>query len=125
LYTLVASNETESRPVPVSAVATEPAPTPHSAPAAQNSPAPPHEAATGGPREKTEEKVKCNFTSTPSGAEITLDGKYVGSTPSEIALNAGTHAVVFSMPGFVEWKRDLTVSAGSELTVSGILQKQP
>jgi hypothetical protein len=69
------------------------------------------------------EKVKCNFTSTPAGAEITLDGKYVGSTPSEIELVTGTHAVVFSMPGFPQWKRELTVLPGSELTVNAILQK--
>ena len=69
------------------------------------------------------EKVKCNFTSTPAGAEITLDGKYVGSTPSEIELVTGTHAVVFSMPGFTQWKRELTVLPGSELTVNAILQK--
>jgi PEGA domain len=123
LYTLVAANE--SRPAPMAAVATEPAPVPHSAPAGQNSPAPPPAAALGALLEKTEDKVKCNFTSTPSGAEITLDGKYVGSTPSEIAVNAGPHVVAFSMPGFAEWKRDLSVTAGSELTVSGILQKQP
>jgi hypothetical protein len=69
------------------------------------------------------EKVRCNFSSTPQGAEITLDGKYVGNTPSEIAVGAGSHTVVYSLPGFTEWKRDLTVMAGSELTVSAILQK--
>jgi hypothetical protein len=69
------------------------------------------------------EKVKCNFSSTPAGAEITLDGKYVGSTPSEIELITGTHVIVFSMPGFAQWKRDLTVLSGSQLTVNAILQK--
>jgi hypothetical protein len=69
------------------------------------------------------EKVRCNFSSMPQGAEITLDGKYVGNTPSEIAVGAGSHTVVYSLPGFTEWKRDLTVMAGSELTVSAILQK--
>jgi hypothetical protein len=69
-------------------------------------------------------KVKCNFRSTPAGADITLDGKYVGSTPSEITLETGTHVVVFSMPGFAQWKRDLTVLAESELTVNAVLQKE-
>jgi hypothetical protein len=68
--------------------------------------------------------IKCNFSSTPSGAEITLDGKFVGSTPSQIEVSTGTHVVSFSMPGFAEWKRDLTVIERSELTVSAILQKQ-
>ncbi len=69
-------------------------------------------------------QVRCNFASSPSGAEITLDAKYVGSTPSQIAVSVGTHVVIFSMPGFTQWKRDLTVTAGSELTVSATLQKQ-
>jgi hypothetical protein len=127
LYTLVVSNANASRPAPAAAVAAGPAPSPHSAPAAQNSPAtaPPPALALGGLPEKAEEKVKCNFTSTPMGADIMLDGKYVGSTPSEIAVTVGPHAVAFSMPGFAQWKRDLTVTSASELTVSGILQKQP
>jgi hypothetical protein len=68
-------------------------------------------------------QVRCSFTSTPSGADITLDGKYVGSTPSAIIVGAGAHTVVFSMPGFAPWTRELTVAAGSDLTVNAILQK--
>lgn len=69
------------------------------------------------------EEVKCSFSSTPSGADITLDGKYVGSTPSVIDVSTGKHAVAVTMPGFQQWKRDLTISAGSELTVNAVLQK--
>jgi hypothetical protein len=53
-----------------------------------------------------------------------VDGKYVGSTPSEIPLGTGTHVVVISTPGFAQWKRELTVLPGAELTVSAILQKE-
>jgi hypothetical protein len=67
--------------------------------------------------------VRCNFTSTPSGAEISLDGKYVGSTPSAISVSPGGHTVVFSMPGFAQWTRELSVAPGSDLTVNAILQK--
>jgi hypothetical protein len=67
--------------------------------------------------------VRCNFTSTPSGAEISLDGKYVGSTPSAISVSPGSHTVVFSMPGFAQWTRELSVAPGSDLTVNAILQK--
>jgi PEGA domain len=67
--------------------------------------------------------VKCSFTSTPSGADIAVDGKYVGSTPSEVMVSSGSHVVVISMPGFLQWKRDLTVSKGSELTVNAVLEK--
>jgi len=74
-------------------------------------------------QEASQEKVRCNFSSTPLGAEIIVDGKYVGNTPSGIGLSPGTHSVVLSMPGFTDWKRDLTVLPVSELTISAVLQK--
>jgi PEGA domain len=67
--------------------------------------------------------VKCNFSSTPAGAEITVDWRYVGNTPSEIGLSSGTHVVVISMPGFAEWKRELTVASDSAVNVTATLQK--
>lgn len=124
LYTLVDTDGKTGPPVTAAAVATQPAPA--AATARQSSPAPAPSAvpAQQVPPEKVSEKIKCNFSSTPAGAEITLDGKYVGSTPSEIAVSTGTHLVVFSIGGFTQWKRELTVLPGSELTVSAILQKE-
>jgi len=124
-YTLV---DTEGKTGPLAAVvavATQPAP--HAATPPQNSPvpapAPPVGSVQAAPLDKAE-KVKCNFASTPSGAEITIDGNYVGNTPSEIAVSAGTHAVVFSMPGFFQWKRDLSLAAGSVVVnVTAAVQK--
>jgi len=122
-YTLVGSADAKVKPATtVTAVANQPAP-PSAAPV-QNSPAPapipPSVAAQGVPKEK----VKCNFSSTPSGADITIDGwRFVGSTPSEISLSTGTHVIVISMPGFADWKRELTVAADSVLNVTASLQK--
>lgn len=67
--------------------------------------------------------VKCSFSSTPSGADIMIDGQYTGSTPSVLNLSAGTHTVAVSLAGFAPWRRELTVSTGSELTVNAILEK--
>jgi len=122
LYALVDTDGKAGPPATVAAVATQPAP--HAAAPPPNSPAPAPAPPAGSVQGVLTEKVRCNFSSTPSGAEITLDGKYVGSTPSAIGLATGTHVVVFSMPGFAQWKRELTVSAGSELTVSAMLQKE-
>ncbi len=132
LYTLVDASgkaglpgaAVAAQPVAASAAARQssPAPAPSPAPASP-APAPSVGSVPAMPSEKVE-KVRCNFSSTPAGAEITLDGKYVGSTPSEIAVGAGTHVVIFSMPSFVEWMRDLTVEAGSGVVnVTAILQK--
>jgi len=133
-YMLVASDAKTATPASPAAVAPQPSPAPRAAAPAQSSPAP-APSATSAPvaaapspavaaQEAVPTNVKCNFSSTPPGAEITLDEKYVGSTPSEITVTTGTHVVAFSMPGFATWKRDLTVIPGSELTVSAILQKQ-
>ena len=76
-----------------------------------------------GAASKQRDTVKCSFSSTPAGAEVTVDGRYVGSTPSVLGLTTGTHVVVVSMAGFRQWKRELAVEAGSELTVNAVLEK--
>jgi PEGA domain len=125
LYARVDAGGKAGPPAAAAAVAAQPVAA--SAAPRQSSPAPAPAPSVGSVQavapEKAE-KVKCNFSSTPPGAEITLDGKYVGSTPSEIELATGTHVVVFSIPGFTQWKRELTVLSGSELTVSASLQKE-
>jgi len=129
LYTFVNAGGKAGPPATAAAVAPTqnlpaPAPAPRAAAPVQNSPAPapvpPPVAAQG----VLQGKVKCNFSSTPSGADITIDDwKYVGSTPSEISLSTGTHVVVISMPGFAEWKRELTVAPDSVVNVMATLQK--
>jgi hypothetical protein len=129
LYTLIAGGRLPDAPASEPAAAVQPrAPggaTEKSATVtrSQATPAQPLPAAAPEPGKAADAKVTCDLTSTPAGAEITLDGKYVGSTPSKIALNTGEHVVVFSLPGFAAWKRELSVSPGSQLTVSAMLQK--
>ncbi len=125
-YTLVAENGKAGAPASAAAVSNKPLPAADASQPSSPAPAPapaivvPQQASP----EKITEKAKCNFSSTPVGAEITVDGKFLGSTPSEIPLSAGTHVVIFSMPGFAQWKRELTVLPGSQLTVGAILQKE-
>jgi hypothetical protein len=124
LYTLVDSAGKPGPPPTAAAVATQPVPPAARARQSSPVPAPAPASPTGSVQATSMETVKCDFSSTPSGAEITLDGKYAGNTPSEIALPSGTHVVTFSIAGFIQWKRELTVLSGSELTISAILQKQ-
>lgn len=124
LYAVAAGSE---KAVSASAAA-QPAPAPPPRPAPVPVPVAPVPAATASAptveaQQAARANVKCSFSSTPPGADITVDGKYVGSTPSEIPLSTGTHAVVISTPGFAEWKRDLTVAAGAVLNVTAVLQK--
>jgi hypothetical protein len=125
LYTLVDAEGKAGPPGAATAVATQPAlaAAAHQQSAPETTPAPPVLSVGAAPQENAE-KVRCDFSSTPAGADITLDGKFVGSTPSVIELVTGTHVVSFSLPGFTPWQRELTVLPGSDLRVSGILQKQ-
>jgi hypothetical protein len=91
-----------------------------SVPAPVPAPSPPASSA----QEAATEKIRCSFTSAPSGAEITIDGKYVGNTPSTIGVGTGTHEIAISMPGFAEWKRELTVGVDSVVNVTARLQKR-
>jgi hypothetical protein len=52
-------------------------------------------------------------TSTPAGADIQLDGIYVGSTPSSVPVSSGSHTISFSKSGFGTWQRSLQVSGGT------------
>jgi hypothetical protein len=120
IYTVVEAAQ-RSQPAP-SAGSAQSSATQSSAPPAPNAVSP-VQAAASPAAEVNREKIKCNFSSTPAGAEITLDGRYVGNTPSTIGVGAGTHVVVLFMPGFAQWKRELAVAAGSEVNVSASLQK--
>lgn len=62
--------------------------------------------------------------STPDGADITVDDKYMGSTPSTLKLAAGDHKIKVEKAGFKTWERTLTVSAGATATVNPTLEKE-
>lgn len=63
-----------------------------------------------------------SFLSAPDGADITVDGKYMGSTPSTVQLSLGDHAVLIEKAHFRPWKRTLTVSSGSSMNVNAALE---
>lgn len=60
--------------------------------------------------------------SSPEGAEITVDGKFVGSTPSTLQIAPGEHNITIEKSGFKSWQRTMTVNSGS-ITVDAALEK--
>ena len=62
--------------------------------------------------------------SSPDGADILVDGKYVGSTPSVVRLSTGDHQMEIAKSGFKSWKRTMAVSSGSELTIDATLEAE-
>lgn len=51
--------------------------------------------------------------STPSGADIEIDGSFVGNTPSTIEVKPGSHQINVKKKGFVTWTRTLNVTGGT------------
>ena len=62
--------------------------------------------------------------SNPDGAEITVDDKYMGSTPSILKLSSGDHKIKLEKSGFKVWERTLAVSAGATANVNATLNKE-
>lgn len=63
--------------------------------------------------------------STPDGAEITVDGKYMGSTQSTLRLTPGEHTIIIGKSGFKPWQRTMTVNSSGDITVDATLEKNP
>jgi hypothetical protein len=62
--------------------------------------------------------------STPDGADITIDGKFSGNTPSTLQLSAGDHTVSVAAKGFQKWERTITLSPGGTITLNATLDPQ-
>ena len=64
------------------------------------------------------------FVSEPQGADIYVDGKFMGNTPSVIVLAAGSHELRIESERFAPWSRTLETSAGNKVTIRATLQSQ-
>lgn len=63
-----------------------------------------------------------HVTSSPSQGEIYIDGKFVGSTPSDLRLHAGEHTIKVVVGG-KEWTRVIQVTSG-DIHVDAVLTGQ-
>ena len=66
---------------------------------------------------------KLSVASVPPGADIEVDGSFVGNTPSEVQVADGEHTVSVKKTGFKDWSRKLKVSGGSSVHLSAELEK--
>lgn len=55
-----------------------------------------------------------DVSSDPRGAEVDVDGAFVGDTPASLKLPSGKHAISVSKKGFKPWSRNVLVLAGSD-----------
>jgi hypothetical protein len=66
---------------------------------------------------------KLTVASVPDGADIEVDGGFVGNTPSDIQVADGEHTVAVKKTGFKDWERKLRVSGGSSVHLNAELEK--
>ena len=64
--------------------------------------------------------TRLQITSDPPRAEISVDGNFVGSTPSEIEIAEGLHTIIISKAHCRIWERTLVVSGG-KMTLAATL----
>ena len=63
--------------------------------------------------------------STPDGAEITVDDKFLGTTPSTVQLTPGEHKIVVLKVGFRSWERTMTINPNGSVNLDVTLEKIP
>jgi len=69
------------------------------------------------------EKTVLKLSSTPLGADVGLDGSFVGQTPSSVLVLPGDHYIKIMKTGYKPWERTIRASGG-EVTVSAELDHQ-
>jgi PEGA domain len=65
---------------------------------------------------------RVSVVSTPDGADIEIDGSFVGNTPSSVELATGEHVVTVTKSGYKPWQRKLKITGG-EIHLSAELEK--
>ncbi|MDR3738793.1 MAG: PEGA domain-containing protein [Terracidiphilus sp.] len=58
-------------------------------------------------------QISLTIDSTPSGADVEVDGGFVGNTPSTITLTPGSHQIAVKKKSFADWTKMLNVTGGS------------
>lgn len=60
--------------------------------------------------------------SNPDGAEVYVDGAFVGNAPATLKLAPGQHTIRVTQTGYKEWSRDVTVQSGSDVHLTATLE---
>lgn len=58
-------------------------------------------------------QIAISIDSTPPGADIEVDGAFVGNTPSTVTVAPGFHQIAVKKKGFTDWTKTLNVTSGA------------
>jgi hypothetical protein len=61
--------------------------------------------------------AKLSVVSEPAGAELYVDGSFVGSTPAMLQLPPGAYKVSVRSKGYQTWQRDLQLLSGADINL--------
>jgi hypothetical protein len=76
------------------------------------------------PSQKSSLVANLSVDSSVPGADIAVDGHFVGSTPSTVAVAAGEHTITVTKKGYADWSRSMDV-AGSAVRLNAELETKP
>lgn len=62
--------------------------------------------------------IEVPITTQPAGADVILNGAYVGSTPYTLRVTLDMHEVKLEMPGYESWRRRIKVQPGMRIDVN-------
>lgn len=68
--------------------------------------------------------AKLQMDSSIPGADILLDGNFVGNTPSDVQVAEGEHTVTLKKTGCKDWERKIKVTAGSNIHLNAEMEKE-
>ncbi len=94
--------------------ATAGAPVPTVAPPPKSEPPPP----------PPPEEAYVDFNSNPPGADVNIDGRFHGNTPTRISLPPGKHLIEIRLAGHRTWIRNMVVDPGSKPSVRATLDQE-
>jgi hypothetical protein len=89
--------------------------------AASGTPNPPSSRDTAAPASAAASAAQLQISSTPDGADIEIDGSFVGNTPSTVGVASGPHDISVKKAGFKPWERKINVSTG-QVNVNATLE---
>lgn len=72
---------------------------------------------------KSGKALDVDFKSVPPGAEVTVDGYFLGHTPMTAKIPLGQHLVTITKWGYRSWSQELDVANGKTLSVNPSLHK--
>ena len=77
-----------------------------------STPAPPLKTDDSASPRDTTEAALVDVSSTPTGADVDVDGRLFGRTPSTIILSPRSHEITIKKSGFIVWRKKFKLSGG-------------